>query len=103
MNHNAFRLQINYQQQRNHSVPFPNPSLLDSADENDKETVKTSVDVMLQAATTAGLPDVYLNDLQSIVYGILDQFRIHFCGQAANVPPLQIKLYPHAKLVHAKL
>lgn len=82
---------------------FPDPLIIDPIDKNQGAKVREGIEGMLETAKKAGFPDRHLEELWSIVFEHLEQFRVTFSPTPANIAPLDIKLKPEAHPVRVKL
>ena len=102
--HNPDRPRVSYFDSRNEKDPFPDCNLLDPVDSDQQEEVLHSVQAMIAEAKKNGLPPQYHERLKSIILKHIDVFRIGMSGgPPADIPPMIIKLTPHAKATRVKL
>ena len=98
------RPRVHYHTARTEREPFPNPSLLDSLDEDQHEDVRRMVGDMVTKAKKNGMPSAAAENLDRIVRGSMDVFRNSLSsGPPAKIRSLKIELTADAKPVKVRL
>lgn len=97
------RPRVDFSQLQHEVDPFLDPSLIELFLKDQEEKVVSAVHKTLYSAQESEFPLKHCEELQQIVYEILDQFQDTFSPMVANIAPLQFKLHLNAKAVTVML
>ena len=86
------------------SDPYPDSSLLDIEDLDERNYVVEAVDTMLEKAASEGLPKKNMPEMRKLVNEFINVFRTAFpTDPPANVPPLKFEMKPDSNPIQVKL
>lgn len=100
---NNHRLRANYYDIREETDLFPDASLLESIDSDQKEAGEAGIEEMLTNSTTAGTPNQQCDSLRQCVMDNKDVFHTSSSGPPAIVHLLKIDVSPDGRLVRVRL